>query len=58
MPETTDEMAQKALNAMATASATIREAIAASLPVGPAQLLTVQVPGTILDPRYVQLSAS
>ncbi|KAJ5623003.1 hypothetical protein N7490_011608 [Penicillium lividum] len=49
MGDNADEMAHKALNAMATASTTIREAIAASLPVGPTQLLTVQVPGTVLD---------
>ena len=31
----------------------IREAVAASLPVARDQLLTIQIPGTIIDTRYV-----
>jgi hypothetical protein len=38
---------------MATASTTIREAIAKSLPVAPTQLMTVQIPGTVLELKYV-----
>lgn len=45
---------KKAVDAMATAATTLREAISASLPVSPTQLMTVQVPGTIIDPSYVK----
>ncbi|KAI1741520.1 hypothetical protein F4680DRAFT_66843 [Xylaria scruposa] len=43
-------MAEKAVNQMATAATTLRDAIAAALPVSSTQLMTVQVPGTIVDP--------
>jgi hypothetical protein len=46
----TSEMATKAVNQMATAATTLREAIAAALPVSATQLMTVQVPGTVIDP--------
>lgn len=35
-----------------TSSQTIREAIAKALPVAPDQLLTVQVPGSVINPEY------
>ncbi|KAL3459170.1 hypothetical protein BJX64DRAFT_291423 [Aspergillus heterothallicus] len=46
-----DAVAKQAIDAMANASSTIREAIAASLPVAPSQLLTVQIPGTLVTPK-------
>jgi hypothetical protein len=45
--------AKKILDCMATASTTIREAIAKALPVAPTQLMTVQIPGTVLELEYV-----
>jgi hypothetical protein len=48
-----DADAKKILDCMATASTTIREAIAKSLPVAPTQLMTVQIPGTVLELKYV-----
>lgn len=53
MAENPEVMAKQAIDAMANASSTIREAIAAALPVAPTQLLTVQAPGTIIMPEYV-----
>ncbi|KAF5021544.1 hypothetical protein F66182_6426 [Fusarium sp. NRRL 66182] len=46
----TTDMASKAVNQMATAATTLRDAIAAALPVSATQLMTVQVPGTVIDP--------
>jgi hypothetical protein len=51
MGDAIEQHAQKALNMMATAASTIREAISTSLPVAPTQLMTVQIPGTIIDPE-------
>jgi hypothetical protein len=51
MGDEIDKHAQKALNMMATAASTIREAISTSLPVSPTQLMTVQIPGTVIDPK-------
>lgn len=42
--------AQAVLSQIATASTTLRDAIAKSLPVSPTQLMTVQIPGLTLDP--------
>jgi hypothetical protein len=51
--DTTKNQAKNALDMMATAATTLREAINASLPVSSTQLMTVQIPGTIIDPRQV-----
>ena len=51
MGDPIDQYAQKALNMMATAASTIREAISSSLPLAPTQLMTVQITGTIIDPE-------
>lgn len=44
-----DQMADKALNVMATASTKLRDAIHENLPVANNQFMTVQMPGTIMD---------
>ena len=51
----TTSMAEKAVNQMATAATTLRDAIAAALPVSSTQLMTVQVPGSVIDPTWVFL---
>jgi hypothetical protein len=51
MGDVIDNHAEKALHVMATAANTIREAISTSLPVAPTQLMTVQIPGTLIDPE-------
>ena len=43
--------AQEVLSQMATASATLRDAIAKAMPVSPTQVLTVQIPGLTLNPK-------
>lgn len=42
-----------ALGMVTTVANTIREAISSSFPVSSTQLMTIQIPGTIIDPRYV-----
>lgn len=42
-----------ALSMVTTVATTIREAISSSFTVPSTQLMTVQVPGTIIDPRCV-----
>ncbi|KAI9769288.1 MAG: hypothetical protein M1839_003765 [Geoglossum umbratile] len=43
--------AEEAMNVMATASITLRESLSKALPVANNQLLTVQVPGIVVDPN-------
>lgn len=45
-----------ALSMVTTVAATIREAISSSFSVSSTQLMTVQVPGTIIDPRYARIT--
>lgn len=50
------ENATKALSCIATAAQTIRQAISISLPVAPTQLMTMQIPGLVINPEYGVLS--
>lgn len=45
------DQAQDALNCIATAAQTVREAISVSLPVAPTQLMTMQIPGLVINPK-------
>jgi hypothetical protein len=47
---------QGALSMVTTVATTIREAISSSFSVSSTQLMTVQVPGTIIDPRYAHIT--
>ncbi|KAF2793192.1 hypothetical protein K505DRAFT_244956 [Melanomma pulvis-pyrius CBS 109.77] len=47
-----DAQARKMVEQAALVSQKIREALQASLPVAPEQLMTVQIPGTIIDTSY------
>lgn len=47
-----DAEAGKALSCIATAAQTIRQAISVSLPVAPTQLMTMQIPGLVINPKY------
>lgn len=47
------EQAERAMNVMATAAKTLREAISTNLPVANTQLMTVSIPGTVLNYKYV-----
>lgn len=42
-----------ALSTVTKVATTIREAVGSSFTVSSTQLMTVQIPGTIIDPKYV-----
>lgn len=44
------------LSMVTTVATSIREVISSSFTVSSTQLMTVQVPGTIIDPRYVRIT--
>lgn len=44
-----------ALSTVTTVASTIRDAIGSSFPVSSTQLMTIQVPGTIIYPKYVRI---
>lgn len=48
--------ARGSLGMVTTVATTIREAISSSFTVSSTQLMTVQVPGTIIDPRCVRIT--
>ncbi|TVY74253.1 hypothetical protein Focb16_v005142 [Fusarium oxysporum f. sp. cubense] len=44
-----EQLPREALTSLASVSAQVRDAISASLPIGPEQYLTITVPGTLID---------
>ena len=46
-----DADAQKALSCMTTAAGIVRQAISVSLPVAPTQLMSMQIPGLVINPK-------